>query len=132
MQMQVLQRIDDDNIIIHRATFVPQTCHIAHGLVMFSRVHRDEGFLIIGHALENNPVQQRLGMSWRWTDVTTWLEFLPSHSSNKGSKGCLFRCGGQMRQFVARTAAYWMMEVFFMVLRYESNMVAPVFSITSE
>lgn len=132
LQMQVLQRINDDNIIIHRAMFVPHTRSIVHGLVMISRVCRDEGFLIIGRALENNPVQQRLGLAFYWTDVTTWLEFLPSHVVNEGSNGCIYRSGGKMRHIAVKTAAYWLMEVFFMALRFESDMIAPVFCITSE
>lgn len=131
-QMQVLQRINDDNIIIHRAMFVPQTCEVGHSLEMISRVRRDKSFLVIGRALESNLVQQRLGVSYRWTDMTTWLEFLPSRRVNKGSNGCVYRTGGQLRHFAARTAAFWMVEVFSMALQYESDMIAPVFSITSD
>ncbi|GMG17929.1 unnamed protein product [Phytophthora fragariaefolia] len=86
-------------------------------------------YVIFDSALQHNAVQQCLGASYKWTQMTTSLGFTPLDANH--NSGCLLRHGGWIRTSTTN-AKYWLMEMFFMALRYESTMVAPVFALPSE
>uniref|UniRef100_K3WDE5 BZIP domain-containing protein n=1 Tax=Globisporangium ultimum (strain ATCC 200006 / CBS 805.95 / DAOM BR144) TaxID=431595 RepID=K3WDE5_GLOUD len=131
VKVQVLQVINDNALVIHRTLFNPQTGGISHALDLLCRVQRGHDFIIFESAIDHNAVHACLGESHKWTKMTVSQVFSPSPSAltnpRSNGVGCIFRHGGWLHHFVASNVKYWFMEMFFMALRYESAMVAPVF-----
>lgn len=135
VKVQILQVINENALVIHRALYNPQSGGIAHALDLLCRVRRGDDFIIFESAIENNAVHACLVESHKWTQMTVSQVFSPSASAASdlyGGHGCVFRHGGWLRHFVASNVKYWLMEMFFMTLRYESRMVSPIFCLTSE
>lgn len=132
VRVQVLQVMNENARVIHRALYNPQTGLFAHGLDLLCRVQHGRDFIIFESAVEHNAVHACLGASHKWSKITVSQVFSPLPPSPSGVHGCIFRHGGLLRDFVVSTVKYWLMEMFFIALRYESAMVAPIFSITSE
>ncbi|GAB9476111.1 hypothetical protein Gpo141_00013183 [Globisporangium polare] len=141
VKVQVLQVLSDNARVIHRALYNPQTGSISHGLELLCRVRHGSDFIIFESAVENNAVHACLGASHRWSQMTVSQVFSPSPNVTNGgggegadsdasTPGCIFRHGGWLQRFVASDVKYWLMEMFFMALRYESGMVAPIFCLT--
>lgn len=122
--MQVLQVLDRDAIIIHRVLYHPQTQRASNSLEMLWRTRVGREFVIFDACLQNNAAQRCLGESYNWTQMTTTMAFSPTPSD-----GCLLRHGGWLRRFAVSSVRYWLMEMFFMALRFESAMVSPVFAL---
>lgn len=140
VKVQVLQVLDDNARVIHRALYNPQTGNISHGLELLCRVRRGNEFIIFESAVENNAVHACLGASHRWSQMAVSQVFSPtlttdgagdSNDSDSSTPGCIFRHGGWLQRFVASDVKYWLMEMFFMALRYESGMVAPIFCLVA-
>lgn len=122
--MQLLQVIDRDTVVIHRVLYHPQTQRTSNSLELLWRVRLGGEYVIFDACLQNNAAQKCLGESYNWTQMTTSMSFVPTPSD-----GCLFRHGGWLRRFAVSTLKYWLIEMFFMALRFESSMVAPVFAL---
>lgn len=129
VRVQVLQVVDENTRVIHRALYNSQTGRIAHGLDVLCRVRRGADYVIFESAVAHNAVHACLGASHQWSQISVSHVFSPAGSD---SHGCIYRHGGILRDFVVSTVKYWLMEMFFMALRYESAMVAPIFTLTPE
>uniref|UniRef100_H3H1V5 Uncharacterized protein n=1 Tax=Phytophthora ramorum TaxID=164328 RepID=H3H1V5_PHYRM len=101
----------------------------SNSLELLWRVRLGEEYVIFDSALQHNAVQQCLGASYKWTQMTTSLGFAPLDADR--DSGCMLRHGGWIRTAVTNVD-YWFMEMFFMALRFESTMVAPVFALPAE
>lgn len=123
----MLQRINEDQTVLHRVMYAPHMGGIVHLVELFSRVRRGGQYLVYGHALTSASLHTKFGSSWNWSSATKWLSFTPLGANE--DEGCLVHMGGHMQMLTAESIAYWMMEVFFTVLRYESLAVAPIFSL---
>lgn len=121
--------MNEDQTVLHRVMYAPHLGGVVHLIELLSRVRRRHQYLMYGHALTNTSLHTKFGSSWNWSIATKWLSFTPL--GVYGDKGCLVRMGGHLRMLTAKSIAYWMMEVFFMALRFESLAVAPIFSLTS-
>ncbi|KAL4172677.1 hypothetical protein KRP22_007840 [Phytophthora ramorum] len=129
VKMQILQVISHDALVLHRVLFNPQTQSSSNSLELLWRVRLGEEYVIFDSALQHNAVQQCLGASYKWTQMTTSLGFAPLDADR--DSGCMLRHGGWIRTAVTNVD-YWFMEMFFMALRFESTMVAPVFALPAE
>ncbi|KAF1332819.1 hypothetical protein FI667_g3277, partial [Globisporangium splendens] len=122
VKVQILQVINDNALVIHRALFNPQTGGISHALDLLCRVQRGHDFIIFESAIDHNAVHACLSASHKWTKMTISQVFSPSPSAltnpSSNGMGCTFRHGGWLRHFVASNVRYWFMEMFFMTLRY--------------
>ncbi|RLN15135.1 hypothetical protein BBJ28_00006532 [Nothophytophthora sp. Chile5] len=125
----ILQVIGRDALVVHRVLYNPQTQGTSHSLELLWRVRLGEEYVIFDAALQNNAVQECLGPSYQWTQMTTALGFAQLNAAS--GSGCLFRHGGWLRTAVTNVG-YWLMEMFFMALRFESAMVSPVFALPPE
>ncbi|RLN57284.1 hypothetical protein BBJ28_00013409 [Nothophytophthora sp. Chile5] len=125
----ILQVIGRDALVVHRVLYNPQTQGTSHSLELLWRVRLGEEYVIFDAALQNNAAQECLGPSYQWTQMTTALGFAQLNAAN--GSGCLFRHGGWLRTAVTNVG-YWLMEMFFMALRFESTMVSPVFALPPE
>lgn len=129
IKVQVLQVVNRDALVIHRVLFNPHTQSSSNSLELLWRVRLGEEYVIFDTALQHNAVQQCLGASYKWTQMTTSLGFAPL-DVNRDS-GCILRHGGWIRTSITNVK-FWFTEMFFMALRFESTMVAPVFALPSE
>ncbi|ETI57004.1 hypothetical protein F443_00621 [Phytophthora nicotianae P1569] len=129
IQVQVLQVVNRDALVIHRVLFNPHTQSSSNSLELLWRVRLGDEYVIFDTALQHNAVQQCLGASYKWTQMTTSLGFAPLDVSR--DSGCVLRHGGWIRTSITNVK-YWFREMFFMALRFENTMVAPVFSLPSE
>ncbi|KAG1691607.1 hypothetical protein DVH05_026771 [Phytophthora capsici] len=129
IKMQVLQVINRDALVIHRVLFNPHTQSSSNSLELLWRVRIGDEYVIFDSALQHNAVQQCLGASYKWTQMTTSLGFAPLDVDR--DSGCVLRHGGWIRTLITNVN-YWFMEMFFMALRFESTMVTPVFALPSE
>lgn len=115
--------------MIHRVLFNPHTQSSSNSLELLWRVRLGEEYVIFDSALQHNTVQQCLGASYKWTQMTTSLGFAPL-DVNKAS-GCILRHGGWIRASI-QSVDFLFKEMFFMALRFESTMVASVFALSYE
>jgi hypothetical protein len=108
--------------------FNPHTQSSSNSLELMWRVRLGGEYVVFDSALQHNAVQQCLGASYKWTQMTTSLGFtaLDAHRDS----GCTLRHGGWLRTSITN-ADFWFKEMFFMALRFESAMVAPVFALPS-
>ncbi|UIZ24613.1 hypothetical protein KXD40_006710 [Peronospora effusa] len=101
----------------------------SNALELLWRVRLGEEYVIFDSALQHHAVQQCLGASYKWTQMTTSLGFAPLDVNRVN--GCVLRHGGWIRASV-QNVDFWFKEMFFMALRFESTMVASVFPLSYE
>ncbi|CAI5719162.1 hypothetical protein KXD40_006714 [Peronospora effusa] len=129
IKTQVLQTFGRDAVVIHRVLFNPHTQSSSNSLELLWRVRLGEEYVIFDSALQHNAVQQCLGASYKWTQMTTSLGFAPLDVNRVNC--CVLRHGGWIRASV-QNVDFWFKEMFFMALRFESTMVASVFPLSYE
>ncbi|EGZ19678.1 hypothetical protein PHYSODRAFT_327875 [Phytophthora sojae] len=117
IQMQQLQRVDDDGVVLHRCMFNPQTGAVVHTVESMMRVQHGRNHVIFLRTLEHNAAYGCLPKSHHWLQLFTALVFTPSPSSRFAASG--------------DDVKYWLMEMLYVILRFESVMVAPVFALRS-
>lgn len=141
IRMQHLQEIDKDGVVLHRCMFNPQTGGVVHTIETMMRVRYGRDLIIFLRTLEYNPAYDSLPKTHHWMQLFTALVFTPSLCSSArrvtGSDedrepGCIFRYAGCLRDLPPADVKYWLMEMLYVILRFESVMVAPVFALRSE
>lgn len=138
--MQVLQRINVDAVVINRCVYNPRTNAIGHTLELFCRVLRGRDMIIITRSLENTTVQQtvelhhqRVHTNANMAQSRQWPELLASFAfSTLSDGGCRFHYTCRLRNFMAASANYWMMELPAVLWRFEAVTVAPTFSLGTD
>ncbi|KAG7376738.1 hypothetical protein PHYPSEUDO_012796 [Phytophthora pseudosyringae] len=141
IRMQHLQEISQDSVVLHRCMFNPQTGGVVHTIETMMRVQHGRSQIIFLRTLEYNPAYDCLPKTHHWMQLFTALVFTPSLScsarrvtgSDGGRElGCIFRYAGCLRDLPPDAVAYWLMEMLYVILRFESVMVAPVFALRSD
>ncbi|KAI9907529.1 hypothetical protein PsorP6_003294 [Peronosclerospora sorghi] len=128
IRRHLLQKVCDDAIIIYRVISYPQTGRVSRGIEIMSRVRRDLDFVYFVRTLDLADVRERLFATDVWTQSLTVLRFMPS-DLNHPDVGCVISYGGNYANIPKGGVKYWLMEVLFMVLRFESTLISPVFSL---
>ncbi|POM59624.1 hypothetical protein PHPALM_31614 [Phytophthora palmivora] len=139
IRMQHLQEMDKNGVVLHRCMFNPQTGAIVHTIETMMRVQHGRNFIIFLRTLEYNPAYDCLPTTHHWMQLFTALVFTPSLSSSARrvtgdedrEPGCIFRYAGCLWDLPPESVKYWLMEMLYVILRFESVMVAPVFTLTS-
>ncbi|KAG2997143.1 hypothetical protein JG687_00014968 [Phytophthora cactorum] len=140
IRMQHLQEINKGGVVLHRCMFNPQTGGAVHTIETMMRVQHGRSQIIFLRTLEYNPAYDCLPKTHHWLQLFTALVFTPSQSSgrrvtgNDGDRepGCIFRYAGCLRDLPPEAVKYWLMEMLYVILRFESVMVAPVFALRAE
>lgn len=112
--------------------FNPLTNGIIHTIETLCRVQHGHAYIVFLRSPDRHPVQQCVADLFDWVYIWTSLVFTPMPSRHRGVNGCMFRYGGMLRDFSAPDIKYWLMEMLWVVLRFESVMVAPVFTLLPE
>ncbi|KAJ0397835.1 hypothetical protein ATCC90586_003157 [Pythium insidiosum] len=126
IRMRVLQHISDHAVVIYRTLFNPQTGATSHTIETVSRERIGSDYVITGRSLDRNAAQACFGEAFTTLHISASFTFTPAPD---GQRGCVYRHGGGLRNFVATHVRYWLMEMFFMALRFEGMMVAPMFAL---
>ncbi|DAZ93170.1 TPA: LOW QUALITY PROTEIN: hypothetical protein N0F65_005520 [Lagenidium giganteum] len=114
IKMVVVQRIDDNTMVIYRSIYNPQSSKIGRSLEVMGRVWRGDECLIFTRSVDCPNLRALFGEVNSWSQVITWLRFaVPETNAN----GCDFEYGGCYGNVVAAGIMYWLMEVLFIVLR---------------
>ncbi|RLN15136.1 hypothetical protein BBJ28_00006531 [Nothophytophthora sp. Chile5] len=143
IKMQHLQEIDEDGVVLHRCMFNPLTGGVVHTIEAMMRVQHGRNHLIFLRTLEYNAAFECVPKSHHWMQLYTVLVFTPSVSSSSTSRaistaqterepGCVFRYAGCLHDLPPLEVKYWLMEMLYIILRFESAMVAPVFALRAE
>lgn len=131
VQKHLLQQVCDDAIIIYRGICYPQTARISRAVEIISRVRRADDFVFFIRSLDVAEVQQELSTPDVWTQSLTALRFAPSDPEHPES-GCTVHYGGSYENIPMGGIRYWLMEILFLVLRFESSLISPVFALCDE
>lgn len=133
-QIQILQHINEDAIVLNRAMFNPLTNGIVHTIETLCRVQHGHDYIVFLRSPDRNPVRKCVADLYDWVTIWTSLVFtpMPSRHHHGVNNGCMFRYGGILRDFSAPDIKYWLMEMLWVVLRFESVMVSPVFALLPE
>jgi hypothetical protein len=118
---------------MHRAFFNPQTNGVIHSIETMCRLQHGHDYIVFLRSPDRNPIQRCVADNYDWVHIWTSLVFSPlpaRHGGRSVSKGgCLFRYGGILRDFAVPDIKYWLMEMLWVLLRFESVIAAPVFSL---
>jgi hypothetical protein len=129
IRTQVLQRVDDNGVVMHRVMFNPVTGGVVHAIEATMRVRYGRELLLFQRTLDHNAAFECVPKSHNWMQLMTSLIFSPAPRHEAG--GCVFRYAGILKDLAPVDVKFWLMEMFWVILRFESVMVAPLFSLTS-
>ncbi|KAL4129923.1 hypothetical protein PRIC2_005929 [Phytophthora ramorum] len=142
MRMQHLQEIDKDGVVLHRCMFNPQTGGVVHTIETMMRVQHGCNSFVFLRTLEHNAAYECLPKTHHWMQLFTALVFTPSLASSSERRvttdrydqepGCIFRYAGCLRDLPPSDVKFWLMEMLYVILRFESVMVTPVFALRPE
>lgn len=128
-KVHLLQKVSDDAIIVYRAICNPATNRISRSVELIGRVRRERDFVLFIRNFDGAyAVHRSVGEPQSWSRSLTILRFEPT-SMHQTSPGCIVHSGGVYSNFVTGGVQHWLMEVLFLVLRFESSMIQPVFTI---
>lgn len=127
-QIQILQQINEDTIVLHRAFFNPQTNGVVHAIETLCRIQHGLDYIVFLRSPDRDPIGKCVANAYDWVKIWTSLVYSPLPARH-GVSGCMFRYGGWMRDFAAPDVKYWLMEMLWVLLRFESVMVSPIFSL---
>lgn len=130
--MHLLQRVNDDAIIVYRAICNPTTGRISRSVELIGRLRRERDFVIFIRSFDGAyDVRRSVGEPASWSRSLTILRFEPT-SMAQTTPGCTVHSGGVYGNLVTGGVQHWLMEVLFLVLRFESAMIAPIFKLCSD
>ncbi|GMF42583.1 unnamed protein product [Phytophthora fragariaefolia] len=129
-QKHLLQKVCDDAIIIYRAICYPQTGRVSRAIEVISRVRREHDLVYFVRTLDLPDVKERVCATDIWTQSLTVLRFMPSDPEHP-EVGCIVQYGGNYVNIPKGGVKYWLMEILFLVLRFESSLISPMFSLSN-
>lgn len=134
IRTQVIQRVDDNGVVLHRVMFNPVTGSVVHAIEATMRVRYGCEFILFQRTLDYNAAFECVPKSHNWMQLMTSLIYSPiaRGAAPSAGDGCVFRYAGILKNLAPVDVKYWLMEMLWVILRFESVMVAPLFSLTSD
>uniref|UniRef100_K3WDN9 START domain-containing protein n=1 Tax=Globisporangium ultimum (strain ATCC 200006 / CBS 805.95 / DAOM BR144) TaxID=431595 RepID=K3WDN9_GLOUD len=124
-----ITRVSNDAIIVYRAICNPHTNRISRSVELIGRIRRERDFVLFIRSFDGaHNVHRCVGEAQSWSRSMTILRFEPT-SMHQTSPGCMMHFGGAYANLATAGVQHWLMEVLFIVLRFESVMIAPMFAI---
>lgn len=120
-----------DAIIVYRCICYPHIGRISRAVEIISRVRRANDFVFFIRSLDTAEVKQELDTRDVWTQSLTALRFSPVDPAHPES-GCTVHYGGSYENIPTGGVRYWLMEILFLVLRFESSLISPAFALCNE
>ncbi|KAG6580218.1 uncharacterized protein IUM83_15811 [Phytophthora cinnamomi] len=130
IRKHLLQKVCDDAIIIYRVICYPQTGRVSRAIEVISRVRRENDLVYFVRTLDLPDVRERVCATDIWTQSLTVLRFMPTDPEHP-EVGCVVQYGGNYVNIPKGGVKYWLMEILFLVLRFESSLISPMFSLSN-
>ncbi|TMW57901.1 hypothetical protein Poli38472_013375 [Pythium oligandrum] len=124
-----IQRVDDNNVVMLRVLSSPDGLTLVKFFFLISLFDIPEGQGIILRSLDQEllaPYTNPPGVQEQWADYYTWITF---ERRGDMDEHCLASFGGELHSSLAIGSDTWMLEVLFIALRWERNVVGPVFTL---
>lgn len=118
----------DDAIIIYRGICYPNMARISRAVEIISRVRRANDFVFFIRSLDMTEVQRGIDAPDVWTQSLTALRFVPTNPEHP-EVGCTVDYGGSYEKIPRGGERYWLMEILFLVLRFETSLISPMFAL---
>lgn len=132
--MHLVQRVNRDSVVLCRILRRKSQRTVFKTLLLASQFQVDKGYMTIYRAVDHerilrqNLADEREGEephSVVWLDMFAWTYFEDMEDGR-----VRFEFGGNMQHTTSENARFWMMEVLLMALRWESQAVGPLFTLT--
>ncbi|TMW57906.1 hypothetical protein Poli38472_013380 [Pythium oligandrum] len=133
MRPQVLpiQVVDEDNVVMLRQFSTPDGKVVVESVFLTTRLEVPGGHLIVTRSLSRDLLAPYVPMDTthhQWDDFFVWVL---SQSSGEHGQDCTLCLGGEFDVLMTVGSEAWLMELLFMVLRWETAVLGPIFSIQS-
>ncbi|DAZ94227.1 TPA: hypothetical protein N0F65_001077 [Lagenidium giganteum] len=139
MRCNVVQRIDEDNVVIFQEyrTMDRNNDHVVmKSLFLVCRFRTSTGILVILRGLERDRLQHEdlwiptseEGQHEIWHDLFCWLQI---DETGPFAEHCMCKFAGTAPT-VGANAYFWTIEVLLLALRWESNVLGPRFQLASD
>ncbi|TMW64551.1 hypothetical protein Poli38472_011431 [Pythium oligandrum] len=122
MKFVILQHIKNDAIVLYRTFFNPSTGRIMRAVELVLRIRREHEEKIVLRCLEMRSLEEALGDIGDWCRALNIIEFSPRLTPEERT-GLACRYSGYMRSNSAMNLRFWLLEVLFIVIRFESIML---------
>lgn len=127
MQLDTVQRVDDDNVLFYRTVQIPNSTKVSKSLMLCSHFHCSSGHVVLLQSLERSRIvatpYDEFDDSF-WTDVFLWVVFSEEGPNNEN---CMMEFGGFLMNATTEMGEFWMLEALLISLRWENRVVGPVF-----
>jgi hypothetical protein len=143
MQVDLAQQVDDDNVVFYRTLQLPSSTKVAKSLFLLSRFHTELGYMLflqsIDHAQYLPVVPSSVSAPGGtgaslidddsvWMEMFTWIVF---SEVGAAKEHCQMDLGGFAPNATPEMADFWMLEVLLISLRWETQVIGPVFKVNS-
>ncbi|KAJ0391102.1 hypothetical protein P43SY_010255 [Pythium insidiosum] len=135
IKVTMLQRVNDDCVVIHRVLFNAKTGDLSRSVDMLCRVQRLDDTIIISRALPVDKLRHVVKDPAGWCSSINVLSFAPiiqarsnfATSLEEPAKrvGCDFTYRGFVRRQIEMPLRVWALEIILMMMRLETMIVAP-------
>ncbi|TYZ60191.1 hypothetical protein PybrP1_003513 [[Pythium] brassicae (nom. inval.)] len=101
-------------------------------VTLIGRLRRARDCVLFIRSLDGvlaGDVQRSVGEPASWSRALSILRFEPAEGDRGAAPGCTVHSGGVYSNLVTGGVQHWLMEVLFLVLRFESAMIAPIFTL---
>lgn len=128
MQLDLVQRVDDNNVLFYRTVQIPNSTKVSKSLPLASRFHCSSGYVVLLQSLDRSRIVATANDAHDdafWTDdVFIWVVF-SEEGANK--ENCMMEFGGFLMNATVEMGEFWMLEALLISLRWENRVVGPVF-----
>lgn len=153
LELRILQRVNEDTVVAMRSVLSPDGSMWFRCVYVLFRVRTRNGFLLCIQSIDPPPVEGASGpvvvtaakdamthatdgRPVRWIDMSGWFMFDPlgfaDHSSSSSQFeecGAQIEYGGRWNYKDTRHIAQLAMDTLSVVLKWETTMVRPIFSL---
>ncbi|TMW56529.1 hypothetical protein Poli38472_006539 [Pythium oligandrum] len=122
-QIFMVQRVDADTVVLMRVFSSADGNSLIRSFYLASRLRIPTGYCVIYRSLDNSllaPYQNPPGIQDRWVNYNTWVTM--EHVGERG-QSCALSFGGEVHHALAAMSHAWMIEVLYIVMRWESLVV---------
>ncbi|KAF1317582.1 hypothetical protein FI667_g14718, partial [Globisporangium splendens] len=143
MQVDLVQQVDDDNVVFYRTLQLPNSTRVAKSLFLLSRYHTESGYMIVLQSIDRARYLPVVSSSLSapdgngaslidddsvWMEMFTWVMFSEVGATKEH---CQMDLGGFAPNATPEMADFWMLEALLISLRWEAQVVGPVFKVNS-
>lgn len=144
IQLELVQRVDDDHVVFYRTMQIPNSSCVSKTLLLVSRFDdARSGHVVLLRSLDRSLLQSVVSTassdllalvtaattesgSSMWMEVFTWVVFSEAGAQHES---CAMEFGGFVEHASPEASEFWMLEALLISLRWENRVVGPVFNV---